>query len=166
MDTERITGQDDAPVIACELGGDETSAQVKRWMRLGRDAGLERVETEDGLRIRFRDEPTVGEELRALVAVESSCCSWALWEVGRADGDLILTVSSTPEGAATLHTMFSTGTAWARRGTPSPPATLMTLLRVGHALLPVNNWWDLARAGHGSDSMHLVTSGANSPVGI
>jgi hypothetical protein len=111
MDTARITGQDDAPVIACELGGGETAAQVKRWMRLGREAGLERVETEDGLRIRFRDEPAVEEELRGLAAVESSCCSWARWEVRRADGGLILTVSSTPEGAATLHTMFSTGTA-------------------------------------------------------
>jgi hypothetical protein len=111
VDTTRITGQDDAPVIACELGGGETGAQVQRWMRLGRDAGLERVETEDGLRVRFRDEPAVEEELRALVAVESNCCSWARWEVRRADGDLILKVSSTPEGAATLHTMFSTGTA-------------------------------------------------------
>jgi hypothetical protein len=111
VDTARITGQDDASVIACELGSDETGAQVKRWLRLGRDAGLERVETEDGLRIRFRGEPAVEEELRALVAVESNCCSWARWEVRRADGELILTVSSTPEGAATLHTMFSTGTA-------------------------------------------------------
>ena len=111
MDTVRITGRGDAPVIACELGGDETGAQVKRWMRLGRDAGLERVETEDGLRIRFRDEPAVEEELRALVAVEGNCCSWARWEVRRADSGLILEVSSTPEGAAALHTMFSTGAA-------------------------------------------------------
>jgi hypothetical protein len=111
VDTARITGQDDAPVIACGLGGDETGAQVKRWMRLGRDAGLDRVETEDGLRIRFRDDPAAEEELRALVAVESNCCSWARWEVRRADGDLILEVSSAPGGAAALHTMFSTGAA-------------------------------------------------------
>jgi hypothetical protein len=109
MDTARDTGQDNAPVIACELGGDEIGAQAERWIRLGRDAGLKRVGTEDGLQIRFRDQPAVEEELRALVAVESKCCSWARWEVRRADGDLILTVSSTPEGAATLHTMFGTG---------------------------------------------------------
>jgi len=105
-DAARTTGQDYAPVIACELRGDEVGAQVKRWIRLGRDAGLERVETQDGLRIRFRDGPTVEEELRALVAEESNCCSWARWEIHRADGDLILTVSSTPEGAATLHGIF------------------------------------------------------------
>jgi len=111
MDTARTTGQDNVPVIACQLGGDEIGAQAERWMRLGRDAGLGRVETEDGLRIRFRDEPAVEEELRALVAVESKCCSWARWEIRRADGELILKVSSTHEGAVTLHTMFSTGTA-------------------------------------------------------
>lgn len=110
MDAARTTGQDDAPVIACELG-DETGTQVKRWMRLGRDAGLDRVETEDGLRIRFRAEPAVEEELRTLVAVERNCCSWARWEIHRADGDLILKVSSAPDGAAALHAMFSTGTA-------------------------------------------------------
>lgn len=111
MDAARATGQEDAPAIACQLGEDETGTQAKRWIRLGRDAGLERIETEGGLRIRFRDEPTVEKELRALIAVERNCCSWAHWEILRADGDLVLKVSSTPEGAAALHTMFSTDTA-------------------------------------------------------
>jgi hypothetical protein len=102
------TGQENVPVIACELSGDKASSQAQRWMRLGRNAGLRRVETEDGLRIRFRDEPAVEQELRALVAVESSCCPWARWEVRRAGGELVLDVISTPEGAAALHAMFST----------------------------------------------------------
>jgi hypothetical protein len=111
MSDERGTGQDAAPAIACELGGDQAGTQEQRWMRLGRDAGLGRTETADGLRIRFRDEPGVEQELRALAAVESSCCSWARWQVHHAGGELVLQVSSTPEGAATLHAMFSTGTA-------------------------------------------------------
>jgi hypothetical protein len=111
VDAARTTDQDDATVIACKLGDDQAGAQARRWVRLWRDAGLERVETKDGLRIRFRDAPAVEDELRALVAVERNCCSWARWEVRRADGGLILTVSSTPEGAATLHMMFSTDTA-------------------------------------------------------
>jgi hypothetical protein len=117
MDTARPAGHDNAPVIACDLGGDEIRAQAERWTGLWRDAGLERVETKDGLRIRFRDEPAVGEELRALAAMESKCCSWARWEVRRADGNLILTVSSMPGGAATLHTMFGTGSS-----TPAIPS--------------------------------------------
>ena len=111
MSTAWGTGQENAPVIACELSGDKASSQAERWMRLGRNAGLRRVETEDGLRIRFRDEPAVERELRALAAVESNCCPWARWEVRRTDGELVLHVSSTPEGAATLHAMFRTSPA-------------------------------------------------------
>jgi hypothetical protein len=111
VDATQISAQDNAPVIACELGGEDMGAQAKRWSTLGRDAELGRVETEEGLRIRFRDEPAVEEELRALVAVESNCCSWARWEVHRAEGGLIAEISSTPEGAATLHAMFRPGGA-------------------------------------------------------
>lgn len=106
MNSSRITSQDGAPAIACELGVDEVGAQAERWMRLGRDFGLGRAETTEGLRIRFRDEPAAEQELRALAAVESRCCSWARWEVHRADGDLVLDVSSAPEGAAALRAMF------------------------------------------------------------
>jgi hypothetical protein len=115
MDIARNTGQDNAAMIACALGGKEGGAQVERWMRLGRAARLERVETQEGLQIRFRAKPGVEEELLALVAIESNCCSWARWEVCHADDDLMLKVSSTPEGAAILHAMFSTGVVGAAR---------------------------------------------------
>jgi hypothetical protein len=104
-----VPSQDNVPVIACGLSGDEASTRAERWIQLGRYAGLGRVETEDGLRIRFRDEPTVEQELRALVSAESSCCAWARWEVHRADGELVMRVSSAPEGAAALHAMFGGG---------------------------------------------------------
>ena len=97
---------DDVPVIACGLNGEEKGAQAQRWLRLGREAGLGRAETEDGLRIRFRADPAVERELRALVAVESDCCAWAQWEVRRAGDELVMRVSSTTTGAAALHAMF------------------------------------------------------------
>lgn len=109
MSTTPSAGQDGGPAIACELTGNELGAQADRWMRLGRDARLGRTETEDGMRIRFRDEPAAERELRALVAVESGCCRWARWEVCRAGGELVLEVRSTPEGAAALHAMFGAG---------------------------------------------------------
>jgi len=109
VSTPPILGQDAVPAIVCGLGGEQAGTQAERWMRLGRHAGLGRVETEDGLRIRFRDQPGVEQELRALVAVESNCCAWARWEVHRADGELVMQVSSAPEGASALHAMFSTG---------------------------------------------------------
>jgi hypothetical protein len=97
---------DDLPVIACALNGEEKSAQAQRWLRLEREAGRGRSETEDGLLIRFRDDPAVERELRALVAVESDCCAWAQWEVRRAGDELVMRVSSTATGAAALHAMF------------------------------------------------------------
>jgi hypothetical protein len=108
--------------------GNEIGTQAERWKQLGRDAGFERVETKDGLQIRFRDVPTVEEELRALAAAESKCCSCARWEVRHADGDLVLKVGSTPEGAAALHAMFGTGAAQGHDPVPAcrPPVTALT----------------------------------------
>lgn len=109
MDTW-IASQGRPPDIACDLGDQKAATQAERWLRLGREAALGRAETAHGLEIRFRDE-AVERELRDLVFVESRCCAWARWEVRRAGGELVLQVSSTPEGAAALRAMFGTGTA-------------------------------------------------------
>jgi hypothetical protein len=106
VDAVPVTGQDTPPDIACTLGEERAAGQAERWLRLGRDAGLGRAETADGLEVRFRDEAAVERELRDLVAVESACCAWARWEVRRADGELVMRVSSTPAGAAVLHGML------------------------------------------------------------
>ena len=110
MESVRITGPgaspDLAPDIACDLGEEKAATQAERWLRLGRQAGLGRAKTDDGLAIRFRDEPAVERELRDLISVESKCCAWARWQVHRADGELVMRVTSTPEGAAVLHAMF------------------------------------------------------------
>jgi hypothetical protein len=63
-----------------------------------------RAETADGLRLRFR--PEAEEELRALAATETECCSWATWTVERDAGTIVLDVRSTAAGVATLHEMF------------------------------------------------------------
>jgi hypothetical protein len=102
-------GQDPAPRIACDLGHAEARTQEERWLCLGIDAGLGRAETANGLEIRFRGEPSVERELRDLVSEESRCCSWARWEVLPDGGELVLRVSSTPEGAAVLRQMLGRG---------------------------------------------------------
>ena len=111
MRTARNGDGDGEPVIACELGVSGGGAQARRWLRLGRTAGLGLAETEDGLLARFRDEPAAERELRALVAVERNCCSWARWDVRKDGGELILDVRSTPRGAAALRAMFRAGEA-------------------------------------------------------
>jgi hypothetical protein len=95
-----------APVVACTLTSEDLGTQAERWTRLRSEAGLERVETENGLRLSFRDERWVEEELRALVAVENDCCAWASWDVRPEPGELVMHASSTGDGVTTLHGMF------------------------------------------------------------
>ena len=71
-----------------------------------------RAETADGLRMSFR--PGAEDELRALVAVETECCSWASWTVERSAGTLTLRVRAAGDGVTTLHGMFTAGPASGR----------------------------------------------------
>jgi len=102
-----VAASEKTPVVACTLTSEDLGTQSERWTRLRSETGLERVETDDGLRLSFRDEPGVEDELRALVAVENECCAWASWDVRREAGELVLNVRSTGEGVATLHAMFT-----------------------------------------------------------
>jgi hypothetical protein len=89
------------------LGADDLARQSSRWNVLRARAGLERVETETGLRLYFAREAGVEDELRALVAIERECCRWADWAVDPEDERLVMCVCSTGEGVVALHGMFS-----------------------------------------------------------
>jgi hypothetical protein len=95
-------------LVACTLNDTDLKTQQQRWLNLGRNFGIARTTTDDGLRLTFRYHPQVEQELRALVAVENDCCAWAAWSVER-DGnrDVAMAARSQGEGVATLHTMFT-----------------------------------------------------------
>lgn len=97
--------------VACTLTSASLAAQVGRWGRLIARSLTERAETADGLRLSFRPEPGIEEELRRLIAVERECCSWAAWTVETNVGAPMLDVRSTGPGIATLHGMFRPGKA-------------------------------------------------------
>src|SRR5881398_3148937 len=65
-----IDGADGPASIACTLTAAGLATQSKRWQQLRGRAMIDRVETAHGLRISFRSEPGVEDELRELVAVE------------------------------------------------------------------------------------------------
>jgi len=92
--------------IACTLSSAGLAAQAGRWERLIARAMTECTQTADGLRMSFRPEPGVEDELRGLVAVENDCCSWAAWAVETVAGAPVLDVRSTGPGIATLHGLF------------------------------------------------------------
>ncbi len=93
--------------VACTLTTAGLAAQASRWERLAARAMAERTETRYGLRLSFRREPAVEEELRMLAAVETECCAWADWTVETSAGQIVLDVRSTGLGIATLHGMFT-----------------------------------------------------------
>ena len=103
-------------LVACTLSETNLKTQRERWINLGENFGLGRYETDDGLRLTFRDHPAVEAELEALVAVENECCSWAAWSVERGqDGALMMAARSQDDGIAALHAMFTSATPWSRR---------------------------------------------------
>jgi hypothetical protein len=102
-----MSTRDTTPPVACTLTSADLAAQGKRWERLAARALTSRTETGDGLRMSFRREPGVEEELRALVAVENECCRWADWTVALEDGQIVLAVRAAGDGIAVLHAMFT-----------------------------------------------------------
>jgi hypothetical protein len=93
--------------VACTLSLADLAAQAGRWQRLADRAMTSRAETDHGLRVTFRAEPGVGDELRALAAVENECCPWAAWTVQAEAGQLVLEVRSAGDGIAALHALFT-----------------------------------------------------------
>jgi len=101
-------GEDTGAVpVACSLTRAGLAAQAGRWERLAARAMTDRTQTKHGLRIRFRPGPGTEEELRALVAVENECCSWATWTVETSPAHVVLDVRAAGAGVAVLHGMFA-----------------------------------------------------------
>ena len=93
--------------IACALTSADLAAQRTNWERLMARALTERVPAGDGVRLWFRSEPGVEQELHRLVAVENECCPWARWTVRTDARGLALDVRSTGAGIAAVHAMFA-----------------------------------------------------------
>lgn len=108
--------------VACSLTTEGLREQAGRWTRLAARALTEHAKTADGIRLGFRPEPGIEEELRALVAVETRCCPWATWTVQATASQLALDVRATGEGVTALHGMF-TGLAAGPGPTVGPPGS-------------------------------------------
>lgn len=109
MTAQGVSGRSQAELselVACTLNDTDLKTQRERWINLGRNFGRSREKTDDGLRLLFDSHPAVESELRALVAVENDCCSWAAWSVEHEDCTLVMAARSRGEGIVTLHGMF------------------------------------------------------------
>ncbi len=93
--------------IACTLGTTDLAAQAERWQRLIAAAAIAREETPAGVRLRFRADAGVAEELDALAATERGCCAWATWTVTTDRNGVTLDAGSSGDGIAVLRSMFT-----------------------------------------------------------
>lgn len=66
---------------------------------------LDRTPTDAGLRVRLRDAPDIEQRTRELVAAESRCCAFLVFDLGREGGELVLDISG-PEDARPVIEMF------------------------------------------------------------
>jgi hypothetical protein len=87
----------------CTLGSAQLATQAERWRILYAEAGIRRTVIDAGLRVSFRPEPAVEEELRALAAIERECCRWASWRIDVTADELVLEVGSTGDGISVIH---------------------------------------------------------------
>lgn len=97
----------DAVPIACTLTSGDLAVQAADWRRVRAASGLGRQETADGLRLRFRADAGVEQELRRLVATENVCCSWAAWSVETAVDEVTVLISSSGDGVAAARALFA-----------------------------------------------------------
>ena len=79
--------------IACTLAPDALSARLALIESLSADGLLDRTATDAGVRIRLRDRPDIERRTRELITLESACCPFLDFDIGRAGGDLVLDVA-------------------------------------------------------------------------
>ena len=101
------TGVSEA-AVACSLLQADLTRRQQRWLLL-ECARIDTVATSNGLRLRFRNEPTTEHELKKLTALEQDCCSFADWSLHPQGDTLVLDVTAgSGEGVAAVQAMFRT----------------------------------------------------------
>jgi hypothetical protein len=94
-------------VVACALGQEALAERRERWQALHARAGIDIVSSLSGLRLTFRADRGVEEELRDLAALERECCAFAAWSVRSEDGQVVLDVRGESDLAiAAVQEMF------------------------------------------------------------
>jgi hypothetical protein len=100
------TGMTDQP-IACTLAVADVPGRLARLDTLTADALLDRQPIPGGMRSRFRDAPAVEPRVRELVALESECCAFLSFEVGRAGDAIVLDITGSPDAQPVIEQFFT-----------------------------------------------------------
>jgi hypothetical protein len=95
--------------LACTLDAADGADRSRRWRQLAAEALPVLRRTEGRLEVRYQPGPGVLDELRALAAAESECCSFVTWTVIEQACEPTLVVSApadAPDNIDPIATMF------------------------------------------------------------
>jgi hypothetical protein len=93
--------------VACALGQEALAERRLRWDALAARGGIDIVSRDSGMRLIFRADRGVEEELRKLAALERECCAFADWSVRAEGGKVVLDVrGDSDEATAAVQGMF------------------------------------------------------------
>lgn len=99
-------GAQDA-AIACTLTSEQYRSRTAALADLAGAALTSRRSIEGGERLTFVDRPAVECELRAVVAAESSCCSFLRLDLRREEDGLVLDVTGPADAQPMIAELFA-----------------------------------------------------------
>jgi len=93
--------------IACSLDREGLAKRGKRWLELGARAAVEVAATDRGLRLAFRADEGVEDELRRLAKLERECCAFADWSLHVGGEEITLELAAEGEAVPVVREMLS-----------------------------------------------------------
>jgi hypothetical protein len=93
--------------IACTLAPDRMRGRLAFIDALTAEALLDQQPIADGLRSRFRDAPGVERRVRELVELESQCCAFLQFEIGRAGTAIVLDITGAADAQPVIEQFFA-----------------------------------------------------------
>jgi mercuric ion transport protein len=106
-------------VIACVLDGQAYRTRVARIHTLMEHALISRERLATSVRLRFRLDAGVQENLEELVALERECCPFLVFALEKRPGEMVLTISGPESAAALLDEAFGGAEACQAVNTPA-----------------------------------------------
>lgn len=92
--------------VACFLDGDSYRKRVARIRALMERALLSRERRDTSVRLRFRLDTGVMEELESLAALERECCPFLMLELEKSQSEAVLSIAGPDDSTALLDEAF------------------------------------------------------------
>ena len=93
--------------IACTLGPGQYADRTGELAELAARALRSREQTQVGERLVFTDTPQIEQELRAVIAAESSCCAFLAMNLLRSGDGLVLDITGPEDARPVIAELFA-----------------------------------------------------------